>query len=195
MLSSHLFFWLPCLLPPFTVPYKMILARPDEWETCPYHCSLCHFTMVRRSLCGRIAYWILAWTSSLVTWSLCEMCYYLVVALPFHGLYSSVELYCEGPWLTSIWEDGCDKGSHQSYFGAERNTLVNQNWFQLCQCYCCLCYPGEYLRLGTLISYNGAQVFEACDCLKPLSLEVEQKWTGPKPLQKPSSSFETSLHL
>ena len=30
MLSSHLFLCLPCLLPPFTVPCKMVLARPDE---------------------------------------------------------------------------------------------------------------------------------------------------------------------
>ena len=34
MLSSHLFFHLPCLLPPFTVPCKMVLVRPDKWETC-----------------------------------------------------------------------------------------------------------------------------------------------------------------
>ena len=40
MLSSHLLLCLPCLLPPFTVPCKMVLARPDEWETRPYHCSL-----------------------------------------------------------------------------------------------------------------------------------------------------------
>ena len=25
---------------------------------------------------------------------------------------------------------------------AERNTLVNPNWFQVCQCCCCLCYRG-----------------------------------------------------
>ena len=37
--------------------------------------------------------------------------------------------------------------------------------FQPCQCCCCLCYPGEYLGLGTLISYNWAQVLEACDSL------------------------------
>ena len=30
MLSSHLSLSLPCLLPPFTVPCKMVLARPDE---------------------------------------------------------------------------------------------------------------------------------------------------------------------
>ena len=30
MLSSHLFLCLPCLLSPFTVPCKMVLARPDE---------------------------------------------------------------------------------------------------------------------------------------------------------------------
>ena len=33
MLSSHLFLCLPCLLPPFTVPCKMVLARPNERET------------------------------------------------------------------------------------------------------------------------------------------------------------------
>ena len=98
MLSSHLFLCLPCLLPPFTVPCKMVLVRPDERETRPYHCSLRLFTIVRRSSCGLITCWILARTSSLVTWSLYEMCStYLVVAPYFHGLYSSSELCCEGP--------------------------------------------------------------------------------------------------
>ena len=37
MLSSKLFFCLACPLPPFTVPFtcKMVLARRNEWETCP----------------------------------------------------------------------------------------------------------------------------------------------------------------
>ena len=73
MLSSHLFLCLPCLLPPFTVPCKMGLDWSDERETWPYHCSLRLFTMVKRSSCGPVACWILARTSSLVTWSLCEM--------------------------------------------------------------------------------------------------------------------------
>ena len=74
MLPFNLFLCLPCLLPPFTVPCKMVLARPDEWETWPHHCSLRLFTIVRRSSCGPIACLILARTSSLVTWSLYEMC-------------------------------------------------------------------------------------------------------------------------
>ena len=74
MLSSHLFLRPPCLLLPFTVPSKMVLARPDERETWPYHCNLRLFTIVRRSSRGPIACWILARTSSLVTWSLYEMC-------------------------------------------------------------------------------------------------------------------------
>ena len=68
MLSSHLFLnCLPCLLPPFTVPCKMVLARPDEHETWPYHCSLHLFTntTVNRSSYGLIACWILARPSSL----------------------------------------------------------------------------------------------------------------------------------
>ena len=54
-----LFLCPPCILPPFTVPCKMVLARPDERETWPYHCSLRLFTIVRRSSCGPIACWIL----------------------------------------------------------------------------------------------------------------------------------------
>ena len=95
---------------------------------------------------------------------------YFGVAPHLHGLYSSLELCCEGPRFTSIQEDGCDKGAHQSYLGAERNTPIIPNWFQPCQCCCCLCYPGEYIRLGTFISYNWAQVLEACDSLKLLSM-------------------------
>ena len=73
MLSSHLFFYLPCLLLPFTAPWKMILARLDKRKTCPYHFSLRLFTMARRSSCGPFARWILALISSLVLWSLYEM--------------------------------------------------------------------------------------------------------------------------
>ena len=90
MFSFHLFFRLYCLLPPFTVPCKTVLARPDERETCPCHCSLRLFTIVGRSSCVPIACWILSQTSSLVTWSLYKM---RSILLPhFHGLYSSLKL-------------------------------------------------------------------------------------------------------
>ena len=72
MLSTHLFLCLLCLLAPFTVPCRMVLARPDEQETWPHHCSLRLFRIVWRSLCCPFACWILAQTSSLVTWSLYE---------------------------------------------------------------------------------------------------------------------------
>ena len=71
MLSSNLFLGLPCLLPPFTVPCKRVLARPDKRETWPYHRSLCLFPMVERSSCGPIACWILARTSSLEVFLVC----------------------------------------------------------------------------------------------------------------------------
>ena len=73
MLSSHLLFCLPCLVLPFTVPCNMVLARPDDRETWPYHCCLLLFTMVRKSWRGPIACWTLARASSLLTWSLYEM--------------------------------------------------------------------------------------------------------------------------
>ena len=42
--------------------------------------------------------------------------------------------------------------------------------FSLFQCCCCLCYPGEYLKLGTLVRCKYAQVLEACDCLDLLAV-------------------------
>ena len=98
MLSFHVFLHLPCLLLHLTVPCKMVLARTDERETCPYHCSMHFFTMVRRSSCGPTACWILARTSTSVT-CLCMKCadQYLAVAPDFYSLFSSLELCCEGP--------------------------------------------------------------------------------------------------
>ena len=65
------------------------------------------------------------------------------------------------------------EGAHRWFLGSERNTPVIPNWFQLCQCCCCLCYTGEYLRLGTLISYNWDQVLETCDSPKLLSIHFD----------------------
>ena len=51
MLSfHHFFFCLPCLLSPFTLLCKIVLARRDEQETCPYHFSL-HLFMMSVGLC------------------------------------------------------------------------------------------------------------------------------------------------
>ena len=49
MLSSHLFFCLPLLLPPCTVPCRIIFASPVDLVLCPYHLSFRFFTVVRRS--------------------------------------------------------------------------------------------------------------------------------------------------
>ena len=57
MLSSHLFFCLPLLLAPFTVPCKIVFAMPEDLEMWPYHLSYRFFTMVRRSSCTPIAFW------------------------------------------------------------------------------------------------------------------------------------------
>ena len=69
---------------------------------------------------------------------------------------------CKGRWM---WQ-----GSASVHLGTERNTPIIPNWFQPCQCCCCLCNPGGYLRQWILISYDWAQVLEACDCLKLLSI-------------------------
>ena len=70
MLSSYLFFYLPLLLAPFTVPCRIVFAMPEHLERWPYHLSFRFFTMIRRSSCIPVAFWILLRTSSFVTWSL-----------------------------------------------------------------------------------------------------------------------------
>ena len=56
MLSYHLFF---CLLVLFTVPCSIVFAVPEDLEMWPYHLSSRFFTMVRRSSCTPIAFWVL----------------------------------------------------------------------------------------------------------------------------------------
>ena len=69
MLSSHLFCCLPLLLPPCTVPCRIVLASPLDLVTCPYHFSLRRFTVVKRSSWAPMACRVLFRTSSLEMWS------------------------------------------------------------------------------------------------------------------------------
>ena len=73
MLSTHCFLCLPLRLPPWTVPCRIVLASPDDLVTCLNHFSLHLFTVVKRSSYGPMAFPILAFTSSLVMWSLYEI--------------------------------------------------------------------------------------------------------------------------
>ena len=52
MLYSHRFLWPPLLLPPFTVPYRMVFDRPEDLETWPYHLSFLLLTVVSKSSYG-----------------------------------------------------------------------------------------------------------------------------------------------
>ena len=150
---TNLFSHLPCLLLLFTVPCNVVLTKPDKWETCPYHCSLHLFMMVRSSSFGPIACWVLAWTSLLITWSLYEICSilrYHLISMACLLLYSSaVRVHdSKAHWKMDVTR------VRQSYLGTEKNAPVIPNWFQPCQrCYR-LCYHAEYLRLGTVISYK-----------------------------------------
>ena len=73
ILSSHLFFCLPLFLFPFTVPCRIVFAKPEDLETWPNHLSFRFLTRVRSLSYSPMAAWIFLQTSSLVTWSLYEM--------------------------------------------------------------------------------------------------------------------------
>ena len=46
ILSSHLFFCLPLFLFPFTVPCRIVFAKPEDLETWPNHLSFRFLTRV-----------------------------------------------------------------------------------------------------------------------------------------------------
>ena len=73
ILSSHLFFCLPLFLFPFTVPCRIVFAKPEDLETWPNHLSFRFLTRVRSSSYSPMAAWIFLRTASLVTWSLYEI--------------------------------------------------------------------------------------------------------------------------
>ena len=58
---------------PFTVPCRIVFAKPEDLETWPNHLSFHFLTRVRISSYSPMAAWIFLRTSSLVTWSLYEM--------------------------------------------------------------------------------------------------------------------------
>ena len=72
-LSSHLFFCLSLFPFPFTVPCRIVFAKPEDLETWPNHLSFRFLTRVRSSSYSPMAAWIFLRTSSLVTWPLYEM--------------------------------------------------------------------------------------------------------------------------
>ena len=72
ILLSHLFFYLPLLLS-FTVPCRIVFAKPEDLETWPDHLSFHFLTRVRSSSNPPVAAWISLQTFSLVIWSSYEM--------------------------------------------------------------------------------------------------------------------------
>ena len=67
ILSSHLFFCLPLFLFPFTVPCRIVFAKPEDLETWPNHLNFRFLTRVKSSSYSPMAAWIFLRTSSLVT--------------------------------------------------------------------------------------------------------------------------------
>ena len=72
ILSPHLFFCLPLFLFPFTVPCRIVFAKPEDLELWPNYLGVRFLTSVRSSSHSPVAAWIFLRTSSLVIWSLYE---------------------------------------------------------------------------------------------------------------------------
>ena len=103
MLSSHLFLCLPCLSPSFTVPCKVVLARLDERETCPYLYSL--------STCGWLNY------NGLCLWWLAESWWFTTLVprdwLSLSGHVFNGRWLAESQWLMSfVIDDWLNHSGH-----------------------------------------------------------------------------------
>ena len=68
ILSSHLFFFLPLLLFPFTVPCRIDFPKLEDLETWPRHLSFRFLTRVRSSSYSPMAAWIFLQPPYLATW-------------------------------------------------------------------------------------------------------------------------------
>ena len=102
MLSSHLFSCLPLLLVPFTVPCRIVFAKPQNLEMWLYHLSFRFFTMVKRSPCI---------VDSVANLLVRHMVFAGNVqksptASYLKGLDLSLENCCQGPALRGIKEGG-----------------------------------------------------------------------------------------
>ena len=66
ILSSHRFFCLPLFLFPFTMPCRIVFAKPEGLETWTNHLSFRFLTRITSSSYSPMAAWVFLRTSSLV---------------------------------------------------------------------------------------------------------------------------------
>ena len=101
MLSSHLFFCLPLLLAPFTVPCRIVFAMPEDLEKWPYYLSFRFFTMVRlHSDCIPDSVENILVRHMVFVGNLQKS----PIAYHLKGLDPSLDFCCQGPALTGIKE-------------------------------------------------------------------------------------------
>ena len=144
MLSYHRLSRLPLCLPHWTVPCRIVLAGPDDRVTCPYHFSLRLFAKVRRSSYGPMAFPILAFTSSLVMWSLYE----IPRSLRKHLISNACILHAcstgvEKRYLVTEWQVHLHANPHKRYSACDQRhratggETVSMSAFLACHlCYC-----------------------------------------------------------
>ena len=92
ILSFHLFFCLPLFLFPFTVPCRIVFAKPEDLKTWSNNRSFSFLIRVRSSSYSPVAAWIFLRSSSFVTWSLYKMFKWPPVASNLLSLHSFLSL-------------------------------------------------------------------------------------------------------
>ena len=165
MLSSHLFFCLPLLIPPYTVPYMIVLVSPVNLATCPYHFSLRRFTVAKRSSCDPTACRVLFRTSSLELWSLYVM--------PRSLLWHLISMAC-----ILLSASAISVQDSQAYMNVdmirERINLIFElsaiylffpDGLEFCECCCGLGDPGENFSCRSFICDDCSQIFEHVDAI------------------------------
>ena len=82
ILFSHLFFCLPLLLFPVTVPCSIVFAKPEDLDTWPNYLSIRFLTRVKSSPYSPVAAWICNVCETLI----CKLVY-LFIVIGEHGRY------------------------------------------------------------------------------------------------------------
>ena len=94
MLSSHLFFCLPLLLAPFTVPCRIVFAMPEDLEMWPYYLSFFSLSWLRDHHAHQLHSGFCC-EPPRSSHGLCRKSH-------LKGLDPSLDFYCQGPALTGI---------------------------------------------------------------------------------------------
>ena len=144
VLSSHLFFCLSLFLAPFSVPYRIVFAMPEDLVMLLY----IWVSVSSPWLGGHHALQLNSWfccEPPRSSHGLCRKCSEVSYSISSQRLGSFSRVCCQGLTLTGIKKDGKDERPHLLNLRSKHDVLVPLYDLQSKKRCCCLSYHGKNL--------------------------------------------------